>query len=194
MPQVQTIQVEVTLQDYFFAAGDVVDLSQANGEANGETLTNRDPSPSPIALETWEQWFQIWLEQLQPTISVIPHYELSLRLSDDAEIQQLNAQYRHNDQPTDVLAFAALESEQPLPASAIAELPTYLGDLVISVETAQQQAQERDHTLTQELAWLATHGLLHLLGWDHPDEASLTRMLNQQAGLLQAVGISIQYD
>ena len=83
MSQVQTIQVEVTLQDYFFAAGDVVDPSQANGEANGEHLTNRDPSPSPIALETWEQWFQIWLEQLQPTISVIPHYELSLRLSDE---------------------------------------------------------------------------------------------------------------
>lgn len=194
MPQVQTIQVEITLQDYFFAAGDVADLSQANSEANGENLTNRNPSPSPIALETWEKWFQVWLEQLQPTLSVIPHYELSLRLSDDAEIQQLNAQYRHKDQPTDVLAFAALESEQPLPPVAIAELPTYLGDLVISVETAQQQAQERGHTLTQELAWLAAHGLLHLLGWDHPDEASLTQMLNQQAGLLQAVGISIQYD
>ncbi len=194
MPQVQTIQVEITLQDYFFAAGDVADLSQANSEANGENLTNRNPSPSPIALETWEKWFQVWLEQLQPTLSVIPHYELSLRLSDDAEIQQLNAQYRHKDQPTDVLAFAALESEQPLPPVAIAELPTYLGDLVISVETAQRQAQERGHTLTQELAWLAAHGLLHLLGWDHPDEASLTQMLNQQAGLLQAVGISIQYD
>jgi probable rRNA maturation factor len=62
------------------------------------------------------------------------------------------------------------------------------------VETANRQAAERNHTLTEELVWLAAHGLLHLLGWDHPDEESLRTMLEQQNRLLQAIGYSIQYD
>lgn len=204
MPQVQAIQVEINLQDYFFdereedereETGNLAELTQLKTQASLE----RDGARSPISLETWEEWFHSWIEQLQPRLSVSSdpsdplHYELSLRLTDNAEIQQLNAQYRHHDQPTDVLAFAALESELPSPV-AIPEQPLYLGDLVISVETAQQQAQDRGHSLTQELAWLASHGLLHLLGWDHPDEPRLIQMLNQQADLLQAVGISIQYD
>ena len=191
MLQVQTVQVEITLQDYFFE-----DNSEEadHSHRDEKDSVKGDATRSPISLETWERWFQTWLEQLSPDISDIPHYEPSLRLSDDEEIQRLNAQYRQKDQPTDVLAFAALESAQPLPQEAIAELPLYLGDLVISVETAQQQAQDRGHSLTQELAWLAAHGLLHLLGWDHPDEASLIGMLHQQENLLHAVGLSIQYD
>ncbi len=207
MPPVQAVQVEITLQDYFFennnetedrSHGDekdwVTDSVRASVTNSATDSATDSATRSPISLETWERWFQTWLEQLQPEISDIPHYELSLRLSDDDEIQSLNAQYRQKDQPTDVLAFAALESAQPLPPEAIAELPIYLGDLVISVETAQKQAQDRGHSLAQELAWLATHGLLHLLGWDHPNEASLLRMLHQQENLLRAVGLSIQYD
>lgn len=199
MPQVQAIQIEINLQDYFFDELEETD-NLALTPLDIRESVKRDVGRSPISLETWERWFQIWIEQLQPEVSGSSnrsghlHYELSLRLTDNAEIQQLNAQYRHHDRPTDVLAFAALESEQPLPQAAIAEQPLYLGDLVISVETAQQQAQDRGHSLTQELAWLASHGLLHLLGWDHPDEPSLIQMLHQQADLLQAVGISIQYD
>jgi probable rRNA maturation factor len=63
--------------------------------------------------------------------------------------------------------------------------------MIISVETAQRQATQLGHSLEQELAWLAAHALLHLLGWDHPDEASLTRMLKQQQFLLHTVGLSI---
>lgn len=195
MPQVQAVQVEITLQDYFFEDNiETADHSHGDEKDSVTDSMTTDATRSPISLETWERWFQTWLEQLQPDVSDIPYYELSLRLSDDEEIQRLNAQYRQKDQPTDVLAFAALESAQPLPQEAIAELPLYLGDLVISVETAQQQAQDRGHSLTQELAWLASHGLLHLLGWDHPDEETLIRMLHQQENLLHAVGLSIQYD
>jgi probable rRNA maturation factor len=70
-------------------------------------------------------------------------------------------------------------------------MPLYLGDVVISVDTADRQAQEQGHSLETELAWLATHGLLHLLGWDHPDEESLIGMLNQQKTLLQKVDLTI---
>lgn len=136
---------------------------------------------------TWQAYFQVWLELLAPAISPTQAYELSLRLTNDAEIQTLNQQYRHKDQPTDVLAFAALEVDAPAPVEVF---PTYLGDIVISVDTARRQSQERQHSLQQELMWLATHGLLHLLGWDHPDEASLEQMLQEQDRLMAAVDSS----
>ena len=62
--------------------------------------------------------------------------------------------------------------------------PLELGDIVISVETAARQAREHDHPLERELRFLASHGLLHLLGWDHPDEESLAAMLERQERLL----------
>ena len=62
--------------------------------------------------------------------------------------------------------------------------PLELGDIVISVETAARQASEHGHSLVQELQFLASHGLLHLLGWDHPDDASLAAMLARQEALL----------
>lgn len=146
-------------------------------------------APAEIAESTWEQWFQRWLEMLEPDDSPIGLYELSLRLTDDREIQTLNAQYRQQDKPTDVLAFAALEAETPQSAEMPEHVPVYLGDIVISVETAQQQAASRGHSVEIELAWLASHGLLHLLGWDHPDEESLIQMLDQQQVLLHGVGL-----
>lgn len=149
---------------------------------------------SPISQDTWADWFQIWLTTLAPNLSPIGAYELSLRLTTDAEIHQLNAHYRQVDRPTDVLSFSAMESGVVLPASLLAEEPFPLGDIIISLDTAAAQAQQRNHTLTQELAWLATHGLLHLLGWDHPDEAQLQKMLQQQVNLLQTVALEVQYD
>ncbi|MBW4440740.1 MAG: rRNA maturation RNase YbeY [Plectolyngbya sp. WJT66-NPBG17] len=145
----------------------------------------------PIQPETWEIWFSKWLELINPMQDeqpLHPHeqYELSLRLTDDREIQSLNQNYRFKDQPTDVLAFASLEVDYPQIDELEAE-PLYLGDIVISVETADRQAPP--HNLETELAWLAAHGLLHLLGWDHPDDASLLRMLDQQQILLHAVGL-----
>lgn len=153
-----------------------------------------EPSPSAITTKTWENWFERWLEILHSHIPAVPTCELTLRLTDDAEIQTLNAQYRHQDKPTDVLAFATLEADCPQSVEMRLLLPLYLGDIVISVDTAQRQAQQQEHTLQTELAWLATHGLLHLLGWDHPDDPSLTRMLNQQAILLEAIDITINLD
>lgn len=174
------MQVEVSVQDCFFTAAE-------------STTTETDQSFCPITTQTWETWFDQWLKALQPNISPTDDYELTLRLTDDSEIQSLNAQYRHKNQPTDVLAFAALEVNSPqLPPQMQLPLPVYLGDIVISVDTAYQQAQQQGHSLTTELAWLATHGLLHLLGWDHPDQDSLVAMLNQQSTLLAKVNLIIQ--
>jgi probable rRNA maturation factor len=169
------VQVELCVQDYF-------DDSQSE-VVNGGNI-------DAITPETWENWFEHWLEMLQP-LPPAPSYEIALRLTDNKEIQQLNAQYRHQDRPTDVLAFAALEVNSPQTAF---DIPLYLGDIIISIDTAKQQAQQQNHPLSTELAWLSAHGLLHLLGWDHPDDESLGRMLSKQVLLLKAIGISIDIE
>ncbi|WP_299408864.1 rRNA maturation RNase YbeY [Acaryochloris sp. IP29b_bin.148] len=142
-----------------------------------------------ISEVTWQAWFQHWFEHLQPSISPIQTYELSLLLTDDAAIQGLNATYRQLDRPTDVLAFATLDSTNR-PTALWSEMPVELGDIIISVETATQQAREQHHTLQEELAWLATHGLLHLLGWDHPTPERLQEMLAQQQALINLINVS----
>lgn len=111
--------------------------------------------------------------------------ELTLTLTDDESMQTLNHHYRNKDSTTDVLAFAAQEAEVPQLESTSNSHPTLvLGDIVISVPTAQRQADEQQHSLQEELAWLASHGFLHLLGWDHPDPERLQQMLNKQQDLL----------
>ena len=129
----------------------------------------------------WSDWFQIWLDFLYINTDIPQEYELSLRLTSDRQMQQYNQQYRDLNKPTDVLAFAALESDISLPEI---DEPIYLGDLIISLDTAQRQAREQKHSLTMELAWLSSHGLLHLLGWDHPDDNSLQVMLDRQSELI----------
>jgi probable rRNA maturation factor len=133
-------------------------------------------------------------------------YCLGLSLVDDAEIAALNRDWRHKDGPTDVLAFAAqdegLEEAPPMPMPVWDEgpervgseagwpgEPLELGDIVISVATAARQASEHGHSLVRELLFLASHGLLHLLGWDHPDEDSLAAMLERQEALLASVPV-----
>ncbi len=146
-------------------------------------------SDLPISAQTWSAWFVKWLEILA---SALPHaigYEITLRLTNDVEIQTLNHQYRDQNQPTDVLAFASLEVDYPQSEEFLESQPLHLGDIVISIDTAQRQAQQQGHSLKIELAWLTTHGLLHLLGWDHPDPESLQSMLDQQAILLESIGL-----
>lgn len=171
------MRVELYVQDCYH------ELSQqetVNGNTNAQ-----------ITVETWKNWFEQWLEILNPSLPPAPSYEVGLRLTNDVEVKTLNTQYRQQNKPTDVLSFAALEVDLPQLAEMDADEPLYLGDIVISVETAQRQAQHQEHSLPTELAWLAAHGLLHLLGWDHPNEESLSRMLEQQVILLKGISIDI---
>ncbi len=138
--------------------------------------------PTPVEEATWRRWFEAWLRQL----GVTDPCELSLCLTSDEHIRQLNRDFRHIDAPTDVLAFAAEEMVTPVELQKLTGV-RLLGDIVISVPTACAQAKAQGHPLSHELAWLASHGLLHLLGWDHPDELSLQRMLQQQQHLLAAI-------
>jgi probable rRNA maturation factor len=87
------------------------------------------------------------------------NYELSISLVSDEEMRELNKKYREKDTPTDVLSFPAPE----MPGGKI----FVMGDIVISTETAAQQAAENSHSLERELTFLTVHGVLHLLGLDH---------------------------
>ncbi|MGJ3250069.1 MAG: rRNA maturation RNase YbeY [Elainellaceae cyanobacterium] len=181
--------IEVEVQTQWTEPGDPTQAE--SGETDAEF--NETPFCSdivPVSSSTWDAWFQAWINALDPDYSPIQSYELSLRLTHDADIQALNAQYRNIDAPTDVLAFAALEGDYPQ-IDDMKMFPVYLGDLVISLDTAQRQADEHQHSLRVELAWLASHGLLHLLGWDHPDEKSLSQMVSQQETLLRIVGLTL---
>jgi len=193
------MNLEVSIQDCFWSS------ETENNSLSDHPDSDNSLSNNPISEETWHNWFSKWLEYLlQLKASAMPttdsnvmleellggeNYELTLRLTDDGEIQSLNSQYRGKDQPTDVLAFAALETAGPDLSNFANDLPIYLGDLVISIDTAEKQASSRGHILSIELAWLASHGFLHLLGWDHPDEESLQAMLAQQKILLRTVGL-----
>ncbi len=169
------MKVEVYIENTYIKAPD------SNYPIDQSLLESLDEIP-------WQNWFQTWLEALASQIQFADSYELSLRLNSDREIQALNYQYRQQNKPTDVLAFAALETELIQPENT--GEPLYLGDIVISLDTAANQASDRGHDLVTEVAWLASHGLLHLLGWDHPDETNLQKMLLKQASLLELVEIT----
>lgn len=156
-----------------------------------DLLVDIDPPQSiPVTEVEWQDWFSRWGQALQISGSPIHAYELALKLTDDATIAQLNGTYRQQDQPTDVLSFATLETDFPEVEALLQSDPLYLGDIVISLPTAARQACTAQHSLRWELAWLAAHGLLHLLGWDHPDDEQLVKMLAKQTELLAAIGLS----
>jgi len=116
--------------------------------------------------------------------------EISLVFVDDPQIQELNKTYRGKDMPTDVLSFALLEmTEDELPIIDQEE-ELLLGDIIISLETALRQAEEYGHSLEREVAYLMVHGLLHLLGYDHMNEADQRNMRRREEELLEAVGLT----
>jgi len=106
--------------------------------------------------------------------------ELSVVLTDDDEIHELNRDYRGKDRPTDVLAFALSEGEASEFAGPL------LGDVVISVPTARKQATRRKRELEDELRMLLAHGLLHLVGWDHQTDEEDRRMKARTRALCRA--------
>ncbi len=105
--------------------------------------------------------------------------EISVLFTDNEGIRQLNREYRGIDTPTDVLSFPLSTPEEL--AQAPEETEVLLGDVVISVETAREQARQQGHSIKRESALLLTHGLLHLLGYDHGSEEERERMRQMES-------------
>lgn len=114
-----------------------------------------------------------------------PDSALTILLTGDAALRDLNEQYRGENRSTDVLSFPA----GPAPED-VAALAAYLGDIAISVETAAAQAAEKGHTTAAEVQLLTVHGVLHLLGHDHLDKSQRATMWVKQAGILASLGLA----
>jgi probable rRNA maturation factor len=114
---------------------------------------------------------------------------LGLILTDDAEQRRLNRTYRGTDAPTNVLAFALSDPAGDSAAGA----PVLLGDVVLAFETVEREAAEQHKRLADHLAHLAVHGVLHLLGFDHQDEAAAAAMEAREVEILKIVGVPDPY-
>ncbi len=108
--------------------------------------------------------------------------DLSIVLTDDAHLQELNRDYLGVDAPTDVLSFPSHETD---PQSG----RSYLGDILISLPRAAQQARAAGHPVEAEVQLLVIHGVLHLLGYDHARSVEKHRMWAAQAEILQSIGL-----
>ena len=135
------------------------------------------------SIDAWKASFELVEQTAIQALEVLnkPDHELSIVLTDDAHIRVLNRDFRGKDMPTDVLSFCQMEGEpfvSPVPI---------LGDLVISLETASRQADERGHSMDAELRILLVHGLMHLLGHDHLDAKERAEMAAAEDELLAAL-------
>lgn len=109
--------------------------------------------------------------------------DLTIVLTDDEQLQDLNREFRDIDAPTDVLSFPASESDPETGRR-------YLGDVLVSVQRAEEQAAAGGHPLEAELQLLVVHGVLHLLGHDHAEDKDKLRMWAAQAQILARLGLS----
>lgn len=108
--------------------------------------------------------------------------ELSIILTDDTRLHELNLNYLGIDAPTDVLSFPASETDPETGAR-------YIGDILISIPRAQNQADAAGHPLEAEVQLLVVHGVLHLLGYDHAKPEEKARMWKAQAEVLERLGL-----
>lgn len=124
--------------------------------------------------------------------------EVALTFVNNERIHELNRDYRGIDRPTDVLSFAMNEGGEEEPdivyeieeEEELSGLPDMLGDIIISVERAREQAEEYGHSLERELGFLFVHGFLHLLGYDHEDKEAEAVMIAKQEDVLAQVGLT----
>lgn len=120
-----------------------------------------------------------------------PGAEISVVLTSDQAVHDLNRDWRGQDKPTNVLSFAALDEED---APVVAGAPVLLGDVILAFGVCAAEAADQGKTLAHHTAHLVVHGTLHLLGWDHEeDEAEAEEMERLETQILAAFGISDPY-
>jgi len=130
--------------------------------------------------------FQLWVDTaLAQVITKQQDFELTIRLVNQEESQQLNMQYRGKDKPTNVLSF-------PFEVPEGVEL-NLLGDLIICIEVMKQEAQDQNKALFDHWAHLVIHGCLHLVGFDHISDSEAVEMESIEIAVLEKLGIDNPY-
>ncbi len=135
----------------------------------------------------WERVFLSWINtilkkddyKLQKFIFEKKSFSLGLQIISNREIASMNQKWMQKNGPTDVLSFPIITDESLNNLDHIE-----LGDIFISLDMAFEQSYEYKHSIYKEMLWLASHGFLHLLGWDHNSDLDLDNMLNFQEYLI----------
>lgn len=115
--------------------------------------------------------------------------EVSVTFVTNDAIQEINRDYRDKDQPTDVISFAMEELGDGEIEVVIEGMPRMLGDIIISTDRTREQAEDFGHSFERELGFLAVHGFLHLLGYDHMNDADEKKMFGKQDEILESYGL-----
>jgi probable rRNA maturation factor len=122
--------------------------------------------------------------------NVDEHSEVSVTFVTNERIHEINREYREKDAPTDVISFAMEELGEGEIELIGAELPRVLGDIIVSIPKAEEQAREYGHSFIRELGFLCVHGFLHLLGYDHMEKAEEEKMFSRQKEILDNYGLT----
>lgn len=130
------------------------------------------------------------LDERPPLANSAPAVEVSILITDNAEIQRLNREYRGVDRPTDILSFSLVADDQGIVNPLMPEAPQSLGDIVISYEYACRQADELGHSPQMECAWLVIHGALQLVGYSHDEDAAAEHMEALERAALERLGFT----
>jgi probable rRNA maturation factor len=141
-----------------------------------ENITNQTIPESYVAL--MKKVIRTCVEEQYPSHK----FEVNLTVCDNDYIHEINKEQRGIDAPTDVLSFPFYDFDSP-------DITTLLGDIIISIDKAKQQAEAYGHSLKRELCFLAAHSALHLLGYDHEDEKEREAMEDKQRAILDGLGI-----
>ncbi|MCP1125212.1 rRNA maturation RNase YbeY [Bacillus sp. AFS018417] len=139
--------------------------------------------------EEYVELIQQLVEKAAETESVEDGAELSITFVNNERIQEINREYRDKDQPTDVISFAMEDMGEGEMEIVGVDMPRMLGDIIISIPRTKEQAEEYGHSFERELGFLAVHGFLHLLGYDHMTEEEEKVMFERQKEILNAFGL-----
>lgn len=142
-------------------------------------------------LKDYEKIFKKILKRIKKEVNVKGKIGMSVTLCDNAYIHELNKTYRNKDMPTDVLSFAIEDGMDENLINEIKKVSSVreIGDIVISYDKAQEQAKEYEHSLNREMCFLFTHGVLHLLGYDHINKSDEDVMFSLQKKILKDMKI-----
>ena len=135
--------------------------------------------------KSYETDFNAIIETALGYLHIEDDVELSCIIVDDQRIHEINRDYRHIDRATDVISFALEDNDQ----FYVEGMPRSLGDIFISYDHACMQAKEYGHSIEREMCFLMTHGLLHLLGYDHMSEDDEKEMFALQKEILNQLGL-----
>lgn len=119
--------------------------------------------------------------------------EVAIRLTDDAEIQRLNCNFRGRDNPTNVLSFPMHEPDDIADVLGHEGMDVLLGDIVIALETVEREAADKQISVPGHVTHLVVHGVLHLLGMDHQDDVTAGAMESLETRILERLGVADPY-